>query len=146
MEQNFKNEMIERIDKLIKNKNFKNKSIIIFGHCNATEEMIDYLFINGFNIRAILDNNVNKQGNTYKGVGIVSPKHVDNFTEHNSIVLIANRFFESMSLQLRGLGYKGEIIKVVDYNTFSEYSLSDETINKKMKRVTRGIEIIEMLE
>jgi len=117
-----------------------NLHVFAFGHCNATEKMIDNLSVN---VVAILDNNKAKQGNAYKGVPIVSPEYIKNFTAANSIVLIANRFYEQMHEQLRKMGYDGRIVKTLEYNSFAEYSLSQETINRKTERMFRGKSTLE---
>jgi hypothetical protein len=117
-------------------------SVFAFGHCNATEEMIDYLSENGVAIKAILDNSGSKQGSVYRDVPIISPAYMKGADIEDSIVLIVTRFFAEMSAQLRRLGYAGEIVKVVDYNSFAEYSLSDETFARKKARMERGAETL----
>jgi len=70
------------------------------------------------------------------------------------IVCIAARFYEAMYSQLRKLGFTGEIRKMIDYNTYAEYSLSDETIGRKWETFGGGaalfahcpVEIIEQKE
>lgn len=120
------------------------KSVYLFGHCNATEELVVLLEKQGIKAKAILDNNSSKHGTSYLKVPIVPPKEIINDPEDN-IVLIAARAFESMESQLRALGYKGDIEKLVEYNSFSEYSLSEETIEKRYQRVQRGISKLNLL-
>ncbi len=43
-----------------------------------------------------------------------------------------------MYAQLRRIGFEGRIEKLCDYNSFAEYSLSDETIKRKRQRALRG--------
>ena len=133
-----KAEMKKTIDKFFSNQAFASKNVFAFGHCNATEEMIDYLSENNIEVAAILDNNNRKQGNKYRDVIIVAPEYMKKYTASNSLVLVVSRFFESMSAQLRELGYQGEIVKVVEYNSFEEYSLSDDAIKGKTERMLRG--------
>ncbi len=47
-----------------------------------------------------------------------------------------------MEAQLRRLGYTGEIVQVAGFNTFAEFSLSDETFTRKKQRVLRGSETL----
>lgn len=63
-----------------------------------------------------------------------------------AIVCIVTRFYESMYAQLRKLGFNGEVRKLVDYNSYAEYSLADETIERKSKRIEHGRFMIEELE
>ncbi|GBU26405.1 hypothetical protein R83H12_03101 [Fibrobacteria bacterium R8-3-H12] len=123
----------------------RNLHIFAFGHCNATEKMIDNLLEHSINVTAILDNNEAKQGNAYKGIPIVSPEHIREFTDANSIVLIASRFYEQMHEQLRKMGYNGRIVKTLEYNSFAEYSLSQETIKRKTERMLRGKNTLEKI-
>jgi len=120
----------------------RNLQVFAFGHCNATEKMIDNFSVK---VVAILDNNKAKQGKSYKGVPIVSPEYIRDFTAANSIVLIANRFYEQMREQLRKMGYDGRIVKTLEYNSFAEYSLSQETINRKTERMLRGKDTLEKI-
>ncbi|MDR0918604.1 MAG: hypothetical protein LBM93_05065, partial [Oscillospiraceae bacterium] len=129
-------EMEEKINSL----NLSEQKIFLFGHCNATEEICDYLTEKGFNVTAILDNNPNKIGNFYKEIKITSPQNILN--SENAICLIANRHFETFKSQLLQLGYKGEIVKVVDFDTFSDFSVSENTIKEKTARMLRGKEIL----
>lgn len=131
---------------LLKNSDvFHNKSVYLFGHCNATEELINLLDKHGMKAKAIMDNNSSKHGTSYLNVPIVPPEEIINDPE-DTIVLIASRAYESMASQLRDLGYKGYIEKLVEYNSFSEYSLSEETIERRYKRVQRGIAKLNRLK
>jgi len=124
---------------------FKGKTVFVFGHCHASEEMIDFLATLSVRPLAILDNNKTKHGNTYKGVPITPVAYILEFPSTDSIVLIANRFCEQMRANLRKLSYKGEVAKILDYNSFAEYSLSDETFERKTKRMLRGMEILKKI-
>lgn len=136
-------EMIRNLEKLSYVLSAQKKKIYLFGHCNASEELIDILIEKGYEIRAILDNNIFKYGITYKDIPVVSPNSILKSDVEKSIVCIAARSYESMAEQLREMGYKGPIIKMVDYNSYAEYSLSKETIEKKRARVERGIGLIK---
>ncbi len=124
---------------------FKNKMVFIFGHCHASEEMIDFLATLSVRPLAILDNNKTKHGNTYKGIPVTPAAYILEFPSAGSIVLIANRFCEQMRDNLRKLGYKGEVAKILDYNSFAEYSLSDETVKRKMERMLRGMDTLKKI-
>ncbi|MDR0570189.1 MAG: hypothetical protein LBG71_03080, partial [Clostridiales Family XIII bacterium] len=130
-------EMRERVDALLQRGAFFDAAVFAFGHCDATEETIDYLIEKGVAVRGILDNNKAKHGLAYRGVPI-SPPAVAAECGDAGIVLIATRFFEPMAAQLREMGYGGEIVRAADYNSFAEYSLSDETLGRMTARVERG--------
>ncbi|MDR2572644.1 MAG: hypothetical protein LBD23_20450 [Oscillospiraceae bacterium] len=145
MKQAQKKKMQHVIDKHINNRSFNARAVFLFGHCNTTEEMADYLISRDIKPHAILDNNNAKQGLTYCKIPIISPKKIYNYTIENSIVFIASRFFAEMSAQLRQLGYSGKIVQVVDYNSFTEYSLTDDAINRRTERVQRGEEALRQI-
>jgi hypothetical protein len=143
MQRHHKQEMVRVLSEKIPT--FGNRAIILFGHCNATEEMTDELLAHGITPAVILDNSTAKQGLLYKEISIVPTETIEKYTAENSVVLIATRFYADMAPQLRGLGYNGEIIQVVEYNTFAEYSLSDETVKRKTERMERGKATLEQI-
>lgn len=124
---------------------FENRAALLFGHCGATEEMADYLLLRGISTAAILDNNPAKSGLFYREIPIASPEIIQNFTSENSIVLIANRYFAEMARQLRKLGYDGEILQVIEFDSFTEFSLDEDTLERKKQRVFRGAAILEKI-
>ena len=135
-------EMVQNLHKIIKNVDVKSARIVLFGHCNATEELIDLLLDLNISVECILDNNEAKHGNAYRNIEIKHPKVIlENVT--NVVVLIVARAYAAMTEQLRQMGYKGPVYKVVEYNSFSEYSLSQETIDRMTERLNRGIRLLE---
>ena len=143
METRHKTEMIRVLDARIAARSFDDRAVLLFGHCNATEEMADYLLARGVTPVAILDNSAAKQGQAYREIPITPPEIARNYTAENSLALIATRFFAEMSAQLRRLGYEGEIVQAVEYNSFAEYSLSDDSLRRKTARMTRGAETLK---
>lgn len=132
-------EMVSCLDGLIRTGVVQNRRIYLFGHCNATEELADLLLDRGFSVEAILDNNEAKQGKHYREIRIVSPETVrEEKHQENTIVCIAARAYAAMADQLKRLGYSGRVEKLVDYNTYAEYSLSPETMLRKHRRAERG--------
>ena len=131
------------MNRLIQNNAVQDKNIFLFGHCNATEELINLLLKKNYQVQAVLDNNIFKQGTFYKGIPVVSPDEVLNTDADKTIICIVARAYEAMVKQLRQIGYTGQIEKLVDYNSYAEYSLSEETIRRKRERVERGIRLLE---
>jgi hypothetical protein len=107
--------------------------------------MADYLLARNVTPVAILDNNVSKQGLAYRDIPITPPDLLLGYSAQDSIIFIAARFFAEMSAQCRRLGYDGEIIQVVEYNSFVEYSLTAETILRKTERMRRGVKTLEQI-
>lgn len=138
-------EMLLNLDKLIQGKSIQNKKIYLFGHCNATEELANLLLDKGYFIVAILDNNLLKHGNTYRGIIIQSPQIILSEDPQNTIVCIAARAYASMAAQLKRSGFTGEIYKLVEYDSFAEYSLSENAIVRKKQRVERGRVLLQGL-
>ena len=146
LNQAHRNEMQCVLDARINAHAFDGRVVFLFGHCNATEEMADYLLTRNINVCAILDNSISKQGLSYCGIPVVPPEQIKEYSADNCVVLIATRFFAEMSAQLRRLAYCGEIIKVVEYDSFSEYSLSNETLERRTLRVQRAMATLERIK
>ena len=117
-------------------------SIFVFGHCEASQVLIDELLKRDLKPVGILDNNEKKLGIEYRGVFVGAPDLVLSHNSENTVVLLVTRFYEQMKIQLVSMGFKGRVIKLVDYNTYAEYSLSIDTINRKTERVRHGEEIL----
>ena len=141
--------MIDNLNKVVVTSDLSKRNIFLFGHCNATLELVDLLKGKGIEVTAILDNSGEKQGLEYKGVKVISPDQINYFVGNNpkedSIVLITSRFYASMQKQLRKLGYEGPIRKLIDYNTYAEYSLSEDTIARMTAREKHGEELLSSL-
>lgn len=143
MDQNHYREMKENLDRLSADGAFIEREIYIFGHCRASEKLAGLLIEKGYHVAAVLDNNPAKQGGEYQGIPIIPPLEIMQRDMTRMLICIVSRAYESMARQLREMGYSGRVEKLADYNTFAEYSLSQETIARKRERVMRGIQILE---
>lgn len=146
MDKDHYNEMLMSLNQLEEEKKLEKKRIYLFGHCDATENLANALFERGYHPIAILDNNVEKQGRDYKGILIESPEKVLEDDSEQTIVCIVARAYAAMSSQLRRLGYKGTIRKLVDYNTYADYSLSKDTVVRMRKREQEGEVLLQELK
>lgn len=136
-------EMISNLERLNSEGKLDECYIYLFGHCNATEVLTDWLLEHGFHVIAILDNNKNKQGGAYKNIPIVPPQVVLKHNIESTLICIVSRACAVMEKQLYDMLYKGKIERLVDYNSFSEYCLSRKTIEKKIERLNCGIKVLE---
>lgn len=146
MELQYYREMQKSLEEMESGTNLAQKRIYLFGHCNATEELADLLMEKGYGVTAILDNSEAKHGMEYRRIPIVAPDTILREPAEQTIVCIVTRFYEAMYAQLRALGFTGEVRKLVDYNTYAEYSLSRETLERKKTRVEHGRVLIDCLE
>lgn len=147
MDKAYYEEMVSCLDELIRVGTIQDRKIYLFGHCHATEKLADLLMDRGFSVTAILDNNEEKHGKLYQGIQIAAPQII--LGEHhpeNTIVCIAARAYAAMAAQLKGLGYTGQVKKMVDYNTYAEYSLSPGTVACKHQRAERGMASLRRLK
>lgn len=136
-------EMIERFEEC--KSSISGKTIYLFGHCEATLYLADFLIDKNIIPKAILDNNVQKHGLVYENIPVIPVEDIMKNAD-DAAVLIVTRFYESMNRQLRDLGFEGPVIKLIDYNTYAEYSVSPETIERKTKRLNQGIESLNSLK
>ena len=143
MEASYYEEMAECLERMATCSELENKYIFLFGHSEASERMQDFLKKRGFRVAGILDNNKNKQGRKLNGLDIMPPAKVMSYDQDKCLVLIASRAYEAMKENLADLGYQGRVIRTVDYNTFVEYSLSEDTVKRKYARVQRGISVLK---
>ncbi len=141
MEQTRYNEMVKNYNE--NKESFSKKRIFIFGHCEASLTLIDMLLADSFEVTAILDNNRDKYGTCYRDIPVTEPRKVMEICTKETIVLIVTRFYETMSRQLRKMGFTGSICKLVDYNTYAEYSFSDDTLKRKRERLKKGQSLLE---
>ncbi len=125
---------------------FQGRQVLIFGHCNASEELCDHLLSQGVTPRCFLDNNVSKQGSFFQQIPIQSPQYIQTLPEGESIVLIASRFYHPMCKQLRQLSYQGEVVETVEYNSFQAFSTEQSVFEQKKQRVLEGYHLWQQLE
>ena len=149
MEKTLFDEMIKNVNIIDEEIGLAERKIFLFGHCSATLELVDHLEAKGLSVTGILDNSDVKQGLKYKGTTVISPKQILGIAGGNqiddSVVLISSRFYSEMVQQLRELGYEGPIRKVIDYNTYSDYSLSEETMLRMKTRERQGEYLLQEL-
>ena len=131
-------EMLSGLEKLEMEGRIQGKKIYLFGHCSATEELAELLRSKEYHVVAILDNNKYKHGNFFKDIEIVPPQYILSEPPELTIVCIVARANAAMQVQLKNLGYKGEIKKLIDYNSYANYSLSNESIALMKDRANRG--------
>lgn len=124
----------------------KERDVYLFGHCEASLSLADLLIENDIHPIAILDNSEAKHGKDYKKIPVIPPRAILTCAHESAVVLIVTRFYEAMNTQLRKLGFQGRVIKLVDYNTYAEYSLSEDTRNRKRRRAAHGEEILLCLK
>lgn len=142
MDQLHYEEMKKNLKRLVRNHILQNRVIYLFGHCNATEELMELLIREGCEVKGILDNNQSKQGMRCNGIPIVPPAMILEEDPCNVLVCIVARASAAMEKQLAHMGYRGKVEKLVIYNSYAEYSLSEDTILRKYKRVERGMQHI----
>lgn len=135
-------EMVQNLDSLCKGGELDGKEIFLFGHCNASEELFGLLSGRGYMVGGFLDNSPSKQGGFYKGARILPPEAALGADAGHTVVCIASRAYEAMAGQLAQMGYRGRVEKLVDYNTFAEYSLSADTVARKTARLQDGMQLL----
>lgn len=143
MDQMHYKEMEKKLEQLIQSNILQDKKIYLFGHCNATEELADLIIKKGYEVQYILDNNKSKQGDFYRGIPVVRPEVIVDDYDSNALVCIVARAGAAMEMQLKQAGFKGKIEKLIVYNSYAEYSFSEDTVLRKQARLKRGIELLK---
>ena len=144
MEETYYKEMCRKLQEMLEQGDFHGKELYLFGCTEATEKMIAFLQEQGIAARAVLDNNMAKQGTCFAGVPVELPSALRK--DADSMVLIASRAYEPMAAQLHAMGYPGQVVRVVDYNTFAAYSLAEDVVREKYARMERGRQVFRCLQ
>ena len=140
------NEMVDNFKALSRETDFSKRKIFLFGHCEATLQLADFLLEQGIIPVAILDNNPEKYNIKYKDIPVVAPTEILKSEADKTVVLIVTRFYEAMNAQLRDLGFGGKVIKLVDFNSFAEYSLDEDVRKRKLERVKGGRKTLDTIK
>lgn len=146
MEEGLYQEMVENLEREMEGNRLQDKDVFLFGHCEATLLLLKELEKRGIRPIAILDNSAKKQGMVCCETPIWPPVRILERNIKGSIVLLVTRFGEAMSTQLQRMGFRGKIKKLVDFNSYAEYSLSEQTIAGKRTRCASGESIFQALE
>lgn len=146
MEQSYYQMMLENLNQLLETGRLLGKKIVLFGHCEATERMLAVLLDYKIPVEGIADNNRAKWGIMCHNCMILPPEKLLQPRCENVEILIASRHYESIAKQLSEWGYEREIHKIVDYDTFSEFSTCEAVFTEKKERVRRGCCILRRLK
>ena len=146
MEVSRQSEMRENYRCLSEEVNFYKWQLYVFGHTDATGYLIAMVRESGHEIAGILDNNKAKQGTFFEDVPIMAPQEICQGDSRSVMVFITSRAYAAMLLQLKELGFRGRVVKLVDYNTFAEYDLSFEVLDRRLERERRGEAIFARLQ
>ena len=138
-------EMTGNLNAVISEGLLRDKKIYLFGHCDATEVLASELLKRGFSVAGILDNNREKHGQTFRDIVVQPPQNVLEDHQERVIVCIAARAYASMTDQLRRLGFRGTVRKLVEYNSFSDFSLSDQATARMKARLAVGLRRLKEL-
>ena len=138
MEISKQREMRETYADLSTTVNLSEWRLFVFGYTDATGCLIDMVKENGYAIAGILDNNPAKQGTCLEGVPVIPPQDLCRNATESVMVFITSRAYAAMLLQLKELGFRGRVVKLVEYDTFAEYDLSPDVIDRKLEREHRG--------
>lgn len=82
--------------------------IIIFGAGMQAEFLYEIASFMGYHVVVFADNDEKKWGKKIKGIEIVSPEQLKNY---NCKIVVPDRFFEELSLQLKALDYSGTVVR-----------------------------------
>lgn len=145
MDKIYEEELKTNLKNCVENGELTDKKVYLFGHCEATLILADILLENGIKCTAIMDNNEIKYGIMYRNIPVQEPDLILEEDSERVVVLIATRFYESMKAQLRKIGFTGEVRKLVDYNTYAEYSLDEDVVVRKQERLRYGEAVLTSL-
>lgn len=82
--------------------------MIIFGAGKLAESLYEIASLMGYHVVVFVDNDEGKWGKRIKGIEIVSPEQLKNY---DCKVVVPDRFFDEISLQLKAADYSGTMIR-----------------------------------
>lgn len=140
-------EMHETIDKCIADGKLEDKYIVIFGSNEPAERIMEYLNQKNIKVHGLIDNNIKKDGTLLNGVKVTLPNKLLLPKKDNVIVFIASKYYSEMVVQLSSMGYdeKENVIKAVEYSSFSTFSLEQSEFDKRVDIVKKGKEVWDRL-
>lgn len=101
---------------------FKNRTFIIFGSGSLALKVISECEKNSLQISYIVDNDISKQNQLFKGYIIKKPEDIK--LNENEIILIASSYSIDIQRQLRDLSFRAEI-DYINYNLMFPYLSSN---------------------
>lgn len=143
MEHSLLIQMHDKIDEFEKQGLFNNKFIVVFGSNEPAERIMEYLASKNIFVNALVDNNKKKDGTFLNKVKVTLPDKLLLPKNNKAVILIASKYYPEMVVQLSGMGYKEgtEILKVVEYSSFSAPVLTEDEFEKRCSIVLRGEKI-----
>lgn len=127
----------------IKTGSFEGKRVVIFGCTIYARDIRDFLKNYGITVDAIVDNNVQKAGNSCLGVKVYLPKEYLIPNKKETLVIICSKYNFEMIEQLKSMGYQEEInilnIPVYESQSWADDSL--EELNLAFSLVNKGFQV-----
>lgn len=134
----------EELKKLLGKKITQFNKIVLFGANKSSIGIMEML--QEYNIVAIIDNDVRKQGQLINGVPVYQPE--DFLKDYNNIyrIIIASEYYAQMCEQLQEMGYvEGKEVFVV-WHGQRFYDISDETFMFHIQRAERGKKVYNKIQ
>lgn len=138
----------EEINKLLGKKITKFNKIVLFGANKSSMAIMEIL--QGYNIVAIIDNDIRKRGQILNNIFVYQPEEFLKDYDSSYRIIIASEYYAQMCMQLRDMGYiEGKEVFVVwhgqhIYNI--SYDTSDETFIFHIKKANNGFRIYRKIQ
>lgn len=84
---------------------WRKKFIVLFGMNTAAQIEVNYFLENNISVSAIVDNDMNKQGNLYRDILISSPQKILGGYREDAIIIIASSAYDAIKKELEEMGY-----------------------------------------
>lgn len=133
----------EELNKLLGKEITQSNKIVLFGANKSSMRIMEIL--QGYDIVAIIDNDIRKQGQLINGIVVYQPE--DFLKDYNSLyrIIIASEYYVQMCEQLQELGYvEGKEIFVV-WHGQRFYDISDETFMFHIKKAESGYKVYQKI-
>jgi len=147
MEHSLLMQMYKRIDSFKEQGLLDNKFIVVFGSNEPAERIMEYLETKNIQVNGLVDNNKKKDGIYLNGVMVTLPDKLLLPKRDNAVIFIASKYYPEMVVQLNGMGYKEgtEILKAVEYSSFSAPVLTEDEFEKRYNTVLDGEKVYKRI-
>lgn len=131
----------QELEERYTNEEWSKKYIVLFGMNTAAQIEVNYFIENMIPVVAIVDNDTNKQGNSYRHIPVSDPKEVLGKHHQNTIIIIASSAYTSIKNEVIQMGYsEDEIYRLKAF----DYSFSSSLITNPSKYTEMSLREIQL--
>ena len=115
------NSLVQTVRTLASSPLLGERHVFVFSAAVASRSLVADLKRLGIQPSTIIDNNPDKHGTLFEGVPISPPDTLCKYDTTNSVLLVASHSLAEAVIQMRALGYQGNIVRMVSEPANTSY-------------------------